>query len=141
MSDCYVQAFAAPFARYPGDVISAPRSRDQHVIVIVLTRASPTDSRLVRKLLHTLTTQPHQNYAKYHQKHPMAEDRNDPSSFFDISSRPCHIGACSDVCVCACKRAFMRVCMRLCVCVCACVRVCVCACVRVCVCVCSYVST
>ena len=83
-SDCDVQAFAAPFARYPGYVISATRARDQHVIVIVLTRASPTDSRLVHKLLHTLTTQPHQNYAKYHQKHPMAEDSSQPSSFFDM---------------------------------------------------------
>ena len=36
--------------------------------------------------LTSLTSQPHQNYAKYHQKHPMAEDRNDPSSFFDIMS-------------------------------------------------------
>ena len=58
------------------------RTRDQHVIV--LTRASPTDSRLVRKLLHTLTTRRHQNYAKYHQKHSTAEDRTDPSSFFDV---------------------------------------------------------
>ena len=47
-----VQAFAAPFARYPGYVISATRSRDQHVIVIVLTRPASMDSRLVRKLAH-----------------------------------------------------------------------------------------
>ena len=60
------------------------RSRDQHVILIVLTRASPTDSRLVRKLLHTLTTQPHRNYAKYHQKHSTAEDSSQPSSFFAV---------------------------------------------------------
>ena len=79
------QTFAALFARYPGYVTSATRSRDQHVILIVLARASPTDSRLVHKLLHTLTTQPHKNYAKYHQKHPMAEDRNGPSSFFDCN--------------------------------------------------------
>ena len=36
------------------DCISAARSRDQHVIVIVLTRPAPTDSRFVRKLVHTL---------------------------------------------------------------------------------------
>ena len=48
-SDCDVYTFAAPFARYPGYVISAARSRDQHVIVIV-----PTDPRLVRKLVHAL---------------------------------------------------------------------------------------
>ena len=53
-------------------VISATRSRDQHAIVIVVTRASPTDSRLVRKLLHTLTTLRQQNYATYHQKHSTA---------------------------------------------------------------------
>ena len=47
-----VQAFVAPFARYPGYVISATRSRDQHVIVIVLTLPASTDSRLVRKLAH-----------------------------------------------------------------------------------------
>ena len=47
-----VEAFAAPFARYPGYVISATRSRDQHVIVIVLTRPASTNSRLVRKLAH-----------------------------------------------------------------------------------------
>ena len=81
-TDCDVKTFAAPFACYPGYVISATRSRDQHVIVIVLTRPAPTDSRLVRKLLHTLTTLRHQNYAKYHQKHSTAEDRNEPSSFF-----------------------------------------------------------
>ena len=51
-SPIVVQAFAAPFARYPGYVISATRSRDQHVIVIVLTRPASTDSRLVRKLAH-----------------------------------------------------------------------------------------
>ena len=46
-----VQAFEAPFALDPGYVISATRSRDQHVNVIVLTRPAPTDSRLVRKLV------------------------------------------------------------------------------------------
>ena len=54
-SPIVVQAFAAPFARYPGYVISATRYRDQHVIVIVvivLTRPASTDSRLVRKLAH-----------------------------------------------------------------------------------------
>ena len=51
-SPIVVQAFAAPFARYPGYVFSATRSRDQHVIVIVLTRPASTDSRLVRKLAH-----------------------------------------------------------------------------------------
>ena len=51
-SPIVVQAFAAPFARYPGYVISATRSRDQHVIVIVLTRPASTESRLVRKLAH-----------------------------------------------------------------------------------------
>ena len=51
-SPIVVQAFAAPFARYPGYVINATRSRDQHVIVIVLTRPASTDSRLVRKLAH-----------------------------------------------------------------------------------------
>ena len=51
-SPIVVHAFAAPFARYPGYVISATRSRDQHVIVIVLTRPASTDSRLVRKLAH-----------------------------------------------------------------------------------------
>ena len=51
-SPIVVQAFAAPFARYPGYVISATRYRDQHVIVIVLTRPASTDSRLVHKLAH-----------------------------------------------------------------------------------------
>ena len=51
-SPIVVQAFAAPFARYPGYVISESRSRDQHVIVIVLTRPASTDSSLVRKLAH-----------------------------------------------------------------------------------------
>ena len=51
-SPIVVQAFAAPFARYPGYVISATRARDQHVIVIVLTRPASTDSRPVRKLAH-----------------------------------------------------------------------------------------
>ena len=51
-SPIVVQAFAAPFARYPGYVISATRSRDQHVIVIVLTQPASKDSRLVRKLAH-----------------------------------------------------------------------------------------
>ena len=39
---------AARFARNPGYVIRATRARDQNVIVIVLTRASPTNSRLLR---------------------------------------------------------------------------------------------
>ena len=51
-SPIVVQAFAAPFARYPGYVTSATRSRDQHVIVIVLTRPASTVSPLVRKLAH-----------------------------------------------------------------------------------------
>ena len=52
----YRHEFAAPFARYPVFVISVTGSRDQHVIVIVivLTRPAPTDSRLVRKLVHAL---------------------------------------------------------------------------------------
>ena len=47
----------APFARY---VIDAARRRDQHVIVIVLTCASPTGSRLVGNSYTPPSTRRHQ---------------------------------------------------------------------------------
>ena len=82
-SPIVVQAFAAPFARYPGYVISATRSRDQHVIVIVLPRPAQTDSRLVRKLAHAqhqaAPPKRRQNKVKIGQKRYQAEDRSGPA--------------------------------------------------------------
>ena len=82
-SPIVVQAFAAPFARYLGYVISATRSRDQHVIVIVLTRPASTDSRLVRKLAHAqhhaALPKRSQNNVKIGQKRYRAEDRSGPA--------------------------------------------------------------
>ena len=63
-------------------MLSAATGGESCTVQHCVARPAPTDSRLVRKLLHTLTTQRHQNYAKYHQKHSTAEYRNEPSAFF-----------------------------------------------------------
>ena len=47
--------YSRPFARY---VIGAARARDQHVIVIVLTRASPTGLRLLGNCYTPSSTRP-----------------------------------------------------------------------------------
>ena len=49
--------------------------------MIVLTRASPTESRLVRKLLHTIHYAAYQKHAKCSQQRYRAEDRSEPSFF------------------------------------------------------------
>ena len=57
-------------------------ARDQHVIVIVLTQASPTGSRLVGNCYTPSSTRRHWNYAKCHQKRYRPEDRTQPSLYF-----------------------------------------------------------